>query len=53
MTDGIFELLKQSLSGVTEFKSRIGPNHDQFQQSLVPIENFEVTTALLILRYDF
>lgn len=36
MADGIFELLKQSRSGVTEFKSRIGPNHNQFQLSLFP-----------------
>jgi len=36
MADGIFELLKKSRSGVTEFKSRIGPNHNQFQLSLFP-----------------
>lgn len=36
MADGIFELLKQSRNGVIEFKSRIGPNHKDFQLSLFP-----------------
>ena len=36
MADGIFELLKNSRTGVVEFKSRIGPHHDQFQLSLFP-----------------
>jgi hypothetical protein len=36
MADGIFELLKHSKLGITEFKSRIGPHHDTFQLSLFP-----------------
>jgi len=36
MADGIYELLKHSRKGITEFKSRIGPHHDQFQLSLFP-----------------
>ncbi len=36
MADGIFELLKLSKSGLSEFKSRIGPNHNAFQLSLFP-----------------
>jgi hypothetical protein len=36
MADGIFELLKHSRTGIAEFKSRIGPHHDDFQLSLFP-----------------
>jgi hypothetical protein len=36
MADGIFELLKHSKQGITEFKGRIGPYHDKFQLSLFP-----------------
>jgi hypothetical protein len=36
MADGIFELLKHSKQGLTEFRSRIGPHHDKFQLSLFP-----------------
>jgi hypothetical protein len=36
MADGIFELLKHSKQGLTEFRSRIGPHHDRFQLSLFP-----------------
>lgn len=36
MADGIFELLKNSRNGPLAFKSRIGPNHIQFQLSLFP-----------------
>lgn len=36
MADGIYELLKHSRKGIAEFKSRIGPHHDQFQLSLFP-----------------
>lgn len=36
MADGIFELLKKSREGPGDFKSRIGPDHHQFQLSLFP-----------------
>ncbi len=36
MADGIFELLKDSRSEPTNFRSRIGPNYDDFQLSLFP-----------------
>jgi hypothetical protein len=36
MADGIYELLKHSKQGLTEFRSRIGPHHDRFQLSLFP-----------------
>ena len=36
MADGIFELLKHSKQGLTEFRGRIGPRHDRFQLSLFP-----------------
>ncbi len=36
MADGIFELLKHSKRGLSEFRGRIGPHHDRFQLSLFP-----------------
>ncbi|WP_141638859.1 hypothetical protein [Anaerophaga thermohalophila] len=36
MADGIYELLKHSRKGIADFKSRIGPHHNQFQLSLFP-----------------
>ena len=34
MADGIFELLKRSSTGITEYKGRIGSHHDKFKFSL-------------------
>jgi len=36
MADGIFEMLRNSRTGIAGFKSRIGPHHDAFQLSLFP-----------------
>ncbi len=36
MADGIFELLSKAKTGVLDFRSRIGPDHDTFQLSLFP-----------------
>jgi hypothetical protein len=36
MTDGIFELLKHSKRGLSEFRGRIGPHYARFQLSLFP-----------------
>jgi len=36
MADGIFELLCNTKTGVLDFRSRIGPEHQTFQLSLFP-----------------
>jgi hypothetical protein len=36
MADGIFELLSYTRTGITDFRSRIGPSHQSFQLSLFP-----------------
>ncbi|MBN1183972.1 MAG: hypothetical protein JXB49_16890 [Bacteroidales bacterium] len=36
MADGIYELLKYTITGIVEYKSRIGPHHGTFQLSLFP-----------------
>ena len=36
MADGIFELLRASKTGIIDYRSRIGPNHESFQLSLFP-----------------
>jgi len=36
MADGIFVLLKVTKTGIIDYRSRIGPNHESFQLSLFP-----------------